>query len=162
MALRHLGFDEAACEAAVTLAFWPARMQRLKTGPLVQAAPKAEIWLDGGHNPAGGEAIAATLAGMAKRPTHLITGMLNTKDVIGYMKPLAARATDLRAVTIPGEKNTLPAEVTRDAARSAGITARTAPSVLEAVQEIVATDPEARILICGSLYLAGQVLRENG
>jgi dihydrofolate synthase / folylpolyglutamate synthase len=162
MALRHLGFDEAACEAAVSGAFWPARMQRLRSGPLVQAAPKAEIWLDGGHNPAGGEAVAATLAEMPKRPTHLITGMLNTKDVLGYMKPLAAQATDLRAVAIPGEKNTLPAEITRDAARAAGITATTAPTVLEAVQEIVATDPEARILICGSLYLAGQVLRENG
>lgn len=162
MALRHLGFDEAACEAAVTRAFWPARMQRLKIGPLIDAASHAEIWLDGGHNPAGGQAIADTLAGMPKRPTHLITGMLNTKDVVGYMRPLAAQVADLRAVAIPGETNTLPAEATRDAALAAGIVATTSGSVLDAVKEIISSDRDARILICGSLYLAGHVLRENG
>ncbi|MGL4236498.1 bifunctional folylpolyglutamate synthase/dihydrofolate synthase [Tabrizicola sp.] len=161
-ALRHLGRDEAACEAAVTHAFWPARMQRLRHGPLVDAAPKVELWLDGGHNPAGGEAIAATLARMPRRETHLICGMLNTKDVTGYMMPLAPQVTRLHAVSIPGEKNTLPAEVTRDAARTTGIDAVTAPSVGEALAGIAATSPEARVLICGSLYLAGTVLRENG
>lgn len=161
-ALRHLGRDEAACEAAVTRAFWPARMQRLKEGPLVEAAPKVELWLDGGHNPAGGEAVAATLARMPKRATHLICGMLNTKDVRGYMEPLSGQVTRLYAVTIPGEKNTLPAEVTRDAAISAGIKAETAASVADALAAISAEDPEARVLICGSLYLAGVILRDNG
>jgi dihydrofolate synthase / folylpolyglutamate synthase len=161
-ALRALGRDEAACEAAVTRAFWPARMQRLRQGPLVDLAPKVELWLDGGHNPAGGEAVAATLARMPKRETHLICGMLNTKDVTGYMRPLSAEVARLHAVSIPGEKNTLPAEVTRDAARAAGIDAMTAGSVAEALAGIAATSPEARVLICGSLYLAGTVLRENG
>jgi dihydrofolate synthase/folylpolyglutamate synthase len=154
-ALRALGCDEAACEAAVTRAYWPARMQRLRQGPLVDSAPKVELWLDGGHNPAGGEAVAATLARMPKRETHLICGMLNTKDVAGY-------TTRLHAVSIPGEKNTLPAEVTAEAADKAGIDATTAPSVAEALAGIVATSPEARVLICGSLYLAGSILRENG
>ncbi|MFN5997293.1 MAG: bifunctional folylpolyglutamate synthase/dihydrofolate synthase [Paracoccaceae bacterium] len=161
-ALRALGRDEAACEAAVTKAFWPARMQRLRNGPLVEAAPKVELWLDGGHNPAGGEAVAATLARMPKRETHLICGMLNTKDVTGYMTPLAPYVAQLHAVSIPGEKNTLPAEVTRDAALAAGITAVTAGSVAEALAGIATRSPEARVLICGSLYLAGTVLRENG
>jgi dihydrofolate synthase/folylpolyglutamate synthase len=161
-ALRHLGYDAAACEAAVTLAEWPARMQRLRHGPLIDLAPQVELWLDGGHNPAGGEAIAATLARMPKRPTHLICGMLNTKDVTGYMRPLAPQVTRLHAVSIPGEKNTLPAEATRDAALTAGIDATTAPSVAEALTTITATDPHARVLICGSLYLAGHILRENG
>ncbi len=161
-ALRHLGRDEAACEAAVTRAFWPARMQRMRQGPLVDAAPQVELWLDGGHNPAGAEAVAATLARMPKRETHLICGMLNTKDVTGYMTPLARHVTQLYAVSIPGEKNTLPAEVTCDAARSAGIDAVTAPSVADALAAIAAKDPQARVLICGSLYLAGSVLRENG
>ncbi len=161
-ALRHLGADEAACEAAVTRAFWPARMQRLRTGPLAESAPQVELWLDGGHNPAGGEAVAATLARMPARETHLICGMLNTKDVAGYMRPLAAHAVHLHAVEIPGEKNTLPAEVTRDAARAAGLPADTAPSVAAALSDIAAGNPQARVLICGSLYLAGQVLRENG
>ena len=162
MALRSLGASPAACEAAVTRAFWPARMQRLKTGPLVDLAPGVELWLDGGHNPAGGQAVAATLARMARRPTHLICGMINTKDVRGYMEPLAPVAETLRAVSIPGEANTLPAEVTCDAARAAGITATVSGSVAEALSEIAATEPGARVLICGSLYLAGTVLRENG
>lgn len=161
-ALRYLGRDEAACEAAVTRAFWPARMQRLRQGPLVAAAPKVELWLDGGHNPAGGEAVAATLARMPARPTYLICGMLNTKDVAGYMRPLAAQVTRLYAISIPGEKNTLPAEVTRDAAVVAGMKAMTAASVADALGAIAAEDADARVLICGSLYLAGAVLRENG
>ena len=161
-ALRALGADAAACEAAVTRAEWPARMQRLRQGPLVDAAgPGAELWLDGGHNPAGGQAIAATLAAMPRRPTHLVCGMLNTKDVVGYMRPLAARADSLTAIAIPGEANTLPAEATAEAASRAGIPASTAPDAETAVARIVADQPAARILICGSLYLAGRVLRDN-
>ena len=161
-ALRHLGADEAACEAAVTRAFWPARMQRLTHGPLIEAAGDCELWLDGGHNPAGGIAVAATLARMPKRPTHLIVGMLNTKDIAGYLLPLAAVADSLTAVSIPGEANTLTADETQSAAAKAGIKAGTAPSVLSAVETLAARAPTARILICGSLYLAGGVLRENG
>ena len=161
-ALRALGRDEAACEAAVTRAFWPARMQRLRTGPLAASAPGVELWLDGGHNPAGGEAVAATLARMPPRETHLICGMLNTKDVRGYMRPLAPHAAWLWAVSIPGEPNTLPAEVTRDAAREAGMVAKAAGSVADALAAITQANPQARVLICGSLYLAGQVLKDNG
>lgn len=161
-ALRHLGFDDAACEGAVTNAFWPARMQRLRHGPLVEAAPKAELWLDGGHNPAAGEALAATLAELPPRPTHMICGMLSTKDVAGYLRPLAAQADTLHAVAIPGETATLPAEDTAAAAESVGLSATVAASVAEALADIVSKDPASRILICGSLYLAGAVLRENG
>ncbi len=161
-ALRALGKDQAACEAAVTSAFWPARMQRLRFGPLVEAAPEVELWLDGGHNPAGGAAVAETLARMPARETHLICGMLNTKDVRGYMRPLAPHVTQLHAVSIPGEANTLPAEATCEAATAVGIKAATAASVAEALAQIVADCPTARVLICGSLYLAGGVLRENG
>lgn len=161
-ALRHLGATAAQCEAAVTQVFWPARMQRLRQGPLVDSAPSVELWLDGGHNPAGGLAVAATLARMPVRETHLICGMLNTKDVRGYMVPLASQTTTLHAVEIPGEKNTLPASETRDAALAAGINAEIAGSVAEALRTIAAKTPNARVLICGSLYLAGTVLRENG
>ncbi len=161
-ALRHLGFDAAACEAAVSRAFWPARMQRLRNGPLPEAAPGVELWLDGGHNPAGGEAVAATLAGMPERPIYLICGMLNTKDIAGYLRPMAAQVVQLYAVSIPGEANTLPAAATEAAALSVGMNATTAGSVAEALARIAAGDPAARVLICGSLYLAGAVLRENG
>ena len=162
MALRHLGHDGAACEAAVTKAYWPARMQRLRRGPLAESAPGVELWLDGGHNPAGGEAVAATLARMPKRPTWLICGMLSTKDIGGYLRPLAPHVRALHAVTIPGEHATLTAEQTQAAALAAGMDAVTAPSVAAALAEIAAQDPQARVLICGSLYLAGTVLRENG
>jgi dihydrofolate synthase/folylpolyglutamate synthase len=161
-ALRHLRFDEVACEAAVSRAYWPARMQRLRTGPLISAAPRVELWLDGGHNPAGGEALAATLATMPARATFAICGMLNTKDIAGYLRPLAPHLRGLHAVSIPGEKNTLPAEVTQAAAHAAGIHAEAALSVEAALARIAATNPDARVLICGSLYLAGAVLRENG
>ncbi|MDF1727911.1 MAG: bifunctional folylpolyglutamate synthase/dihydrofolate synthase, partial [Sulfitobacter sp.] len=82
-ALRHLGADEAACEAAVTRAFWPARMQVLREGPLVEIAGDAQLWLDGGHNPAAGVALAQTLGAGTAGPVHLICGMLNTKDIAG-------------------------------------------------------------------------------
>ncbi|MGB5557014.1 MAG: folylpolyglutamate synthase/dihydrofolate synthase family protein [Paracoccaceae bacterium] len=161
-ALRHLGFGEAECTAAVTNPYWPARLQRLRHGPLVGAAGRAELWLDGGHNPAAGTALAEALGRLPPRPTHLICGMLNTKDIAGYLQPLAGVAASLHAVSIPGEANTLSASETHAAAVAAGIPSHVADSVIEAVREITATDPNARILICGSLYLAGNVLRENG
>ncbi|MEX5597937.1 folylpolyglutamate synthase/dihydrofolate synthase family protein [Pseudophaeobacter sp. C1-32P7] len=160
--LRHLGADEVACEAAMARAEWPARMQRLKAGPLVEAAAGAELWLDGGHNAAAGHALADVLAGLPKRPTHLICGMLNTKDVTGYMAPLVPHVESLTAISIPGEAATLSTEETEAAAQSVGITATRAENALSALQAIIANDPSARVLICGSLYLAGHILRENG
>ena len=153
---------EAAFEGAVTNARWPARLQRLTTGPLIATAGEAELWLDGGHNPAAGEALAEALSRLPDRPLHLICGMLDTKDIGGYLRPLAALAQDLTAVSIPGEAATLPADATAEAARRTGMTARTADSVAEAVAGLHKHAPGGRILICGSLYLAGQVLRENG
>ncbi|WP_092761079.1 bifunctional folylpolyglutamate synthase/dihydrofolate synthase [Jannaschia helgolandensis] len=152
----------AGADAAMTDADWPARMQRLRTGPLVDAAGDADLWLDGGHNPAAGHALAEALTRLPPRPLHLICGMLNTKDATGYMTPLAPLAKHLHAVSIPGEANTLPAADTAAAAKRAGIPASTALSVANAIATIKATTPDARILICGSLYLAGNVLRENG
>ena len=160
--LRTLGFGEEACMAAMTDAQWPARMQRLKTGPWADRSPALELWLDGGHNAAAALAIADLLAKLPKRDTHVICGMLNTKDVSGYMRPLAAQVAQLHAVDIPGEINTLPADVTAQAARNAGIPAQEAKSVQDALAQIAKTTPTARVLICGSLYLAGHILRENG
>ena len=161
-ALRELELGDAAYHAAVTRAEWPARMQRLTNGALSRAAPDAEIWLDGGHNPAAGQALASAFGAMPKRPTYLICGMLNTKDISGYLRPLARIADGLTAVSIPGETNTLPADTTAAVAREVGMSAETASSVQDALARIVANRPEARILICGSLYLAGAVLREEG
>ena len=160
-ALRELGFGAAEARAAVTRADWPARMQRLRRGPLVDVVGGCELWLDGGHNPAGAAAVAATLREMAPRPTHLVTGMLNTKDVGGYMRALASIASSLTAVAIPGEANTLPAEATAAAAHEAGIPAAIAADPLTAVRNIAANHPACRILISGSLYLAGKVLQDN-
>ena len=161
-ALRHLGFGERACEAAVTQAQWPARMQRLRHGPLVEAAGGAELWLDGGHNPAAGHAIAQTLSELPSRPLVLICGMLNTKDVGGYLRPLGNVADRLIGVSIPGEANTLTADETASAAKAQGLTADTADDLTDALRIATQRTSNARILICGSLYLAGSVLRENG
>ncbi|WP_189639812.1 bifunctional folylpolyglutamate synthase/dihydrofolate synthase [Paramylibacter ulvae] len=161
-ALRLLGKDTDACEAAMVNAVWPARMQKLRTGPLVDAASGADLWLDGGHNAAAGLALAEAMGRLPKRPLHLIVGMLNTKDIAGYLRPLAEISESLHGVSIPGEAATLSAEETVQAASAAGIDAVVADDVLSAVKDITAKDPTARILICGSLYLAGGVLRENG
>ncbi len=159
--LRYLGCDADACEAAMRDVFWPARMERLREGALVDAAAPAELWLDGGHNAAAGQALAAHLAGLPKREMHLICGMLNTKDVSGYLMPLAKVADSLHAVSIPGEANTLPAAETAKHAEEAGFEASVSENVLAAIKAIASQSPDARILICGSLYLAGEVLRQN-
>ncbi len=162
-ALRQLGASERQARAAVTRVEWPARMQRLTRGPLVDAAgPRAELWLDGGHNPAGGQALAATLVSLPARPTHLICGMLNTKDASGYLRALAPHVDSLTAIDIPGEPNTLRASQTAGFAAEVGMVASEADTLDSAIRRIVATQPRARLLICGSLYLAGRVLRENG
>jgi dihydrofolate synthase / folylpolyglutamate synthase len=160
--LRALKAPEQAYEGAVTRAEWPARMQRLTDGALARLAAPCELWLDGGHNPAAGAVIAETLRQRDGRPVHLICGMLNTKDIAGFMSHLAGVAQTLTAVSIPGEKNTIPAEETARIATEAGLTSTTAPSVAKAITSLRDTFPGCRILICGSLYLAGHVLRENG
>ena len=159
--LRVLGFGEDACAAAMTNAVWPARMQRLKQGPLIDAAPDAEFILDGGHNPAAGASIAASLDTMPERPLHLVIGMLNTKDVAGFLRHLAGKSVSLHAVSIPGQPNTLPAADTVAAAKSVGMDAYEAEDALDAVKKIAQKDPTARILIGGSLYFAGVILENN-
>ncbi len=159
-ALRALGRGDP--DAAMSNATWPARMQRLREGPLADAAPDAELWLDGGHNPHAARAISATLDTLPNRPTHLICGLLNTKDVAGYMGPLLPHAESLTAVSIPGQTATLTAEETAKAAKSAGHTTYVAESVEGALASITANMPHARVLICGSLYLAGEILKSNG
>ena len=160
-ALRFLQMGDRAYEAAVTQADWPARMQHLTTGRLADLARPADLWLDGGHNPAAGVALAQTLLAQPPRPTHLICGMLNTKDIAGYLHPLAKVAQSLTAVSIPGEVNTIPAADTAAQSNAIGLPATTADSVPDAIKSITSRHPNARILICGSLYLAGHVLREN-
>jgi dihydrofolate synthase / folylpolyglutamate synthase len=142
---------------------WPARMQRLVHGPLIEMLPKGwELWLDGGHNPAAGEVVADVARGWDDRPLDLVVGMLNTKDASGFLAPLAPHARALYAVTIPGEENPHPAAEIVKAARSVGITARESEAVDEALREIVQQPGPARILICGSLHFAGIVLADNG
>jgi len=161
-ALRALDHSDDALEGAVTNANWPARMQRLKEGPLVALADTAELWLDGGHNPAAGAAIKESLSRLTERPTYAICGMLNTKDISGYLTPLkAAGIKALHGVSIPGEAATLSAQETVEAAKGVGLSAFAQPNLEAALRAILEVEPYARVLICGSLYLAGHVLREN-
>src|SRR5207248_1105408 len=142
---------------------WPARMQRLRHGPLIDMLPAGwELWLDGGHNPAAGEIIADVARGWHDRPLDLIVGMLKTKDASGFLKPLAPHTRILRAVTIPGEENPHPAAEIVKSAKSVGISAQESESIAAALDDIVQQPGPARVLICGSLHFAGIVLAENG
>jgi dihydrofolate synthase/folylpolyglutamate synthase len=142
---------------------WPARMQRLCHGPLIDVLPAGwELWLDGGHNPSAGEVIAEVARGWRDHPLDLIVGMLKTKDASGFLAPLASHARTLSAVTIPGEENPHPAAEIVASAKSVGITAREAASIDAALREITRQAGPARVLICGSLHFAGIVLAENG
>jgi dihydrofolate synthase/folylpolyglutamate synthase len=142
---------------------WPARLQRLTRGPLIAALPEgSELWLDGGHNPAAGEVLAEAAKGWRDRRLDLVVGMLNTKDAAGFLAPLAPCARCLYAVTIPDEENPLPAEAICAAAAAVGIAAQPAASVEAAITSIAETGAPVRVLICGSLHLAGVVLSGNG
>ncbi|HLF21270.1 MAG TPA: Mur ligase family protein, partial [Aestuariivirga sp.] len=141
---------------------WPARMQRLGPGALWTLVPAdAELWLDGGHNPSAARALAQAFSDLNdrhSRPLVLIWGMLNTKDTgsfIGAFSGIAHRAVTL---TIPEEENAVAAETLAQAARGKGLAAETAASLEDALRQASLTTPAPRILICGSLYLAGRVL----
>ncbi len=140
---------------------WPARLQRLARGPLAALTPKgAELWLDGAHNPAGGAALARVAEAWRDRPLSLVFGMLATHDPAGFLESLAPFVQRLAAVEIPGEPNARSAGELAAAAQRLGIDACPARDLAAAVASVAA--PGARTLICGSLYLAGRVLAENG
>ena len=166
-ALRALGFGETACRAALSDAIWPARMQRLTRGPLAGRMPQGTtLWLDGGHNAAAGKALAAVVADLAARtptPLWLITGMLDTKSAEDFLRPLAPHVTGAITVAIPDTVAAIPAGELARRAQTAGLISQPADSVAEALDTILAESSEAplRVLICGSLYLAGAVLQEN-
>ncbi len=152
-----------AVAAGLTRAVWPARLQRLTRGPLAEMlGPDWSLWLDGGHNAQAGAILASELAGWAE-PLDLVYGMLNTKAAADFLRPLAWRVRRLRAVAIPGEANSLSAAEAAAHAESCGIAAEPAESVAAAVAALRdAAETPGRLLICGSLYLAGRVLAENG
>jgi dihydrofolate synthase / folylpolyglutamate synthase len=167
-AIAPLKVASAAFEAGVAKADWPARMQRLGQGALAALAPAgSELWLDGGHNPDGGRAIAAALADLEERvsrPLVLIVGMMATKDCEGFLRNFTGLARRIIAVPIPVVEKGLSAEAVADAARSIGLPATSRDNLTEALEAArkLDLDPAPRILITGSLYLAGEVLRENG
>jgi dihydrofolate synthase/folylpolyglutamate synthase len=158
----QLPISPAAIAGGLQQIDWPARMQRLRHGPLVDLLPAGwELWLDGGHNPSAGEVIAEVARGWRDRPLDLIVGMLKTKDASGFLTPLAPYTRTLSAVTIPGEENPHPAAEIAASAKSVGITARETASIDAALRDIVQQAGPARVLICGSLHFAGVVLAEN-
>jgi dihydrofolate synthase / folylpolyglutamate synthase len=154
-----LPLSEQALAAAAQGARWPARMQRLGEGPLT-ARVDAPVWLDGGHNAAAGTAIAATLAEQASEGgIDLVLGMLANKDAAGLLAPIAPLVRSMVTVPIPGHAHHSPESLAADA-RALGIAATTADDVPNALDALRPTHPRL-ILILGSLYLAGEVLREN-
>jgi dihydrofolate synthase/folylpolyglutamate synthase len=146
-------------------------MQRLVQGPLIDAAPKgAEIWLDGGHNSHGAAALAQCVADFeerASKPLYLVCGILRTKDARGFLSAFRGLARHVSTVAIPGEEASLGAGALYDEARAAGLDATPAESLEDAMMQVAAwaqareAEGPPRVLICGSLYLAGRVLAQN-
>ena len=160
--------DAAAFERGIVSAEWPARMQRLTSGKLVDQGPKAcEIWLDGGHNAEGGRVAAAALGDLEERvsrPLVVITGMMANKDAENFLANFAGLTRHIMAVQIPGRNNAMPPDRLADAARALGMRVEISAGVEAALQTLsrLAYEVPPRILITGSLYLAGHVLAANG
>jgi dihydrofolate synthase / folylpolyglutamate synthase len=167
-AVADLKLPAEAFETGIARADWPARMQRLAQGPLAALIPPgSELWLDGGHNADGGRAIANALADLEERvsrPLVLVIGMLASKDCDGFLRNFAGLARRIVAVPIPNQEKSLPAESIAEAARNAGIPAESGEDIAAALAATARfeLDPPPRILITGSLYLAGEVLKANG
>ncbi len=153
-----LAIPNEAFGTGVARAEWPARLQRLH-GRLAGELPSDwELWLDGGHNPGAGVVLAEHLRGWSDRPVHLVVGMKQAKDSAEFLRPLVPLAATLWAVSEPGQHAALPVEAI--VAASGGV-ARVGPTVVEALRALPRGGP-ARVLICGSLYLAGEVLKAEG
>jgi dihydrofolate synthase/folylpolyglutamate synthase len=160
--------DPSAFEAGVVNADWPARMQRLGPGPLVDQGPAGgEIWLDGGHNAEGGRVVAAALGDLEERvsrPLVVIVGMMANKDAGHFLANFTGLTRHIIAVTIPDRDGAMPQDRLMDAARALGLRVESADSVEAALRTVaqLAYEVPPRILITGSLYLAGHVLSANG
>jgi dihydrofolate synthase/folylpolyglutamate synthase len=162
-----LALRTAAFETGLETVEWPARLQSLAGGALADRAPGAELWLDGGHNPAAGLVIAEAMADLEERapkPLVLIAGMLNTKDPVGFFQPFAGIAERAYTVPVPGSAASRDAGELAAIAEAAGVPSEAVSDVREALSRIAASKRAnaPRILICGSLYLAGSVLAANG
>jgi dihydrofolate synthase/folylpolyglutamate synthase len=160
--------EPAAFEAGIVNAEWPARMQRLAAGALVEQAPQgSELWLDGGHNAEGGRVAAAALGDLEERvsrPLVVIAGMMANKDAGGFLANFAGLTRHIVAVQIPDREGAMPPDRLADAARGLGMRVETSASVEAALRSLARLSYEVppRILITGSLYLAGHVLAANG
>ena len=166
--LKLFHIETAAYERGIVCAHWPARMQRLTQGTLLADAPDgAEIWLDGGHNAEGGRVVAAALGDLeerAPRPLVVIAGMMANKDATGFLANFTGLTRHVIAVEIPDRQGAMTREDLAQSARSLGLRVDLAGSVPAALQALakLAYDVPPRILITGSLYLAGHVLAING
>jgi dihydrofolate synthase/folylpolyglutamate synthase len=156
--------DAAAIRRGIETAHWPARLQRLDKGILSALLPEGwELWLDGGHNPGAARALARQMAEWHDRPLHVVFGMLRSKDADGFLEPLARHIDCLAAVSVPGDEGSLSADEAVEIARRHGIDAMAEGDVAQALRRVAgAGGPRGRVLICGSLYLAGAVLALNG
>ena len=162
-ALGELAPSPKAMADGLRQATWPARLQWLQSGPLPDLLPKGSaLWLDGGHNPAAGQAMARCFESDDTRPLHLIVGMLNTKDEEGFLAPLIPLSTSLQTVPVPDEPASRDPDDLAAKARALGAVASAATTIETALLTIAKQAKlPVRVLICGSLYLAGHVLRAN-
>ena len=158
--LRHLGISSSSVlKKSMRNVVWPGRMQLIDSGPLIEMTNNLEIWLDGGHNAAAGQALAEVLKSLPPMKTILICGMLNTKDVFGYMINFKGIVAELIAIPVPDEVATLNAKETSNYARKAGLKSSKAQNIEDALNRVINDKMPSRIVICGSLYLVGFILR---
>jgi dihydrofolate synthase / folylpolyglutamate synthase len=166
-AIEAFKLPHAAYEGIVN-AEWPARMQRLSTGVLLNwGPPGSEIWLDGGHNAEGGRVAAAALGDLEERvsrPLVVIAGMMANKDAKGFLANFAGLTRHIIAVPVPDQANAMPPERLADAARALGMRVEISAGIEAALRALakLAYEIPPRILITGSLYLAGPALALNG
>jgi len=167
-AIGKLRISNSAFECGIVNAEWPARMQRISCGPLIEwGPPGCEIWLDGGHNAEGGRVVAAALGDLEERvsrPLVVIAGMMANKDAAGFLANFAGLTRHIMAVAIPDQANAMPPARLADAARALGMRVEIAAGIEPALRTLtgLAYEVSPRILITGSLYLAGHVLALNG
>ena len=169
MRISGLAIPDEAFERAMTSVVWPGRMERLKPGSLLSRFPQGtEVWIDGGHNPSAGSVIAACLADLDEKrplPVYMLCGMINTKDPSGFLEAFRGLVRKVVTVPVAESDSSISASDLASIATQSGLDAISTASLDEGIAELVrqlSVAGPCRVIVCGSLYLIGEVLRENG
>jgi len=163
--LKDFNINESAVRRGLTTVSWPGRLQKISHGPLKNILPnKFELWMDGGHNEAAAQALGQVTKTWSDKPLYLIFGMINSKDIYKFLKPLQFYTKELKTIAIPNEKSSFSAKEIEEKAQSMGMKSESCNNVKDALGRITKKYQDkngGRVLICGSLYLVGHALELN-